>query len=138
MLSQEETIIDVRDERQLKAVAGVTESQLEIIVGEFESVEKEARITKYEQAVLAGERVRKQGGVRGGILRTSIQKILFVLLYCKTYPTYDDLGSRFGMSKSAAFDNLCAYFPLLQKALARLGVLPHRTFNSVDEFREIL
>lgn len=39
--------------------------------------------------------------------------------------------------KSAAFDNVCAYFPLLQFAIARLGVLPHRTFNSVDEFREI-
>jgi hypothetical protein len=28
MLSQEQTIIEIRDERQLKALAGVTESQL--------------------------------------------------------------------------------------------------------------
>jgi hypothetical protein len=41
------------------------------------------------------------------------------------------------MSKSAAFDNIAMYFPMVQKALARLGVLPHRTFSLVPEFREI-
>jgi hypothetical protein len=137
MLSQEKTIIEIRDERQLKAIAGVTESQLEKIAAEFEQVEKEARAAKYEQAVLNGKRVRKPGGGHKGILRTPIQKVLFVLVYCKIYPTYDDLGSRFGLSKSAAFDNIAMYFPLVQKALGRLGVLPHRTFNGVEEFREI-
>ena len=105
MLSQEQTIIEIRDERQLKALAGVTESQLEIIVSEqFNQVEKEANTARYEQSVLAGKRVRKLGGGNKGILNSSIQKVLFVLVYCKIYPTYDDLGSRFGMSKSAAFE----------------------------------
>ncbi len=36
MLSQIDPIIEIRDERQLKAIAGVTESQLETIVAEFE------------------------------------------------------------------------------------------------------
>jgi len=100
-------------------------------------VEKEARAAKYEQAVLNGESKRKPDKGHKGILRTPIQKILFVLLYCKTYPTYDELGSRFGMSKSAAFDNIVRYFSMVQKALARLGVLPHRTFSNLEEFREI-
>jgi hypothetical protein len=51
MFSQKETIIEIRDERQLKAIAGVTESQLEKIAAKFEQVEKEARAAKYEQAV---------------------------------------------------------------------------------------
>jgi hypothetical protein len=114
----------------------VTESQLETIAAEFEAVEKEARAASLEQDILNGERVRKSGGGRKGILRTPIQKVLFVLLYCKTYPTYDDLGSRFGMSKLAANDNMHIYFPMVQKALARLGVLPHRTFYGVEDFRE--
>jgi hypothetical protein len=29
------------------------------------------------------------------------------------------------------------YFPKLQKALANLGVLPHRTFNNIQEFKDI-
>jgi len=60
-----------------------------------------------------------------------------VLVYCKIYPTYDDLASRFGMSKSAAFDNIQMHFPKVQKALANLGVLPHRTFSNIEEFQEI-
>ncbi len=135
MLSQFEP--KIKNERQLKAIAGVTESQLEVIAKEFSDLEEEKRQLKYEQAVLAGERVRKPGGGNKGILSTPIQKVLFVLVYCKTSPTYDDLGSRFGMSKSAAYDNICAYFPLVQKALVRLGVLPHRTFHNINEFREI-
>jgi len=135
MLSQEETIINIRDERQLKSLAGVTESQLEIIATEFYQVEKEARVAKYEQ--VAKKRVRKPGGGNKGILKTSIQKVLFVLVYCKIYPTYDDLASRFGMSKSAAFDNIQIHFPKVQKALANLGVLPHRTFSNLEEFQEI-
>jgi hypothetical protein len=137
MLSQSDTIIKIKDERQLKALTGVTEAQLEAIVAEFERVEKEARAASKEQATSNGERVRKPGGGRKSILKTPIQKVLFVLVYCKTYPTYDDLGSRFDMSKSAAFDNMCIYFPMVQKALANMGVLPHRTFYGVDDFREI-
>ena len=87
--------------------------------------------------MLNGESKRKPGGGRKGILRTTIQKVLFVLVYCQTYPTYDDLGCRFGMSKSAAFDNIAMYFPMVQKALARMGVLPHRTFVGCEDFREI-
>jgi len=121
MLSQEQTIIAIKDERQLKALAGVTESQLEIIATEFSQVETDARAAKYEQAVLAKKRVRRAGGGNKGILKSSIQKVLFVLVYCKIYPTYDDLASRFGMSKSAAFDNIQMHFPKVQKALANLG-----------------
>ena len=47
------------------------------------------------------------------------------------------MGSRFGRSKSAAFDNVDRHFPKVQKALARLGVLPSRTFDNVEEFKEI-
>ncbi len=90
MLSQTETIIDIRNERQLKAVTGVNESQLEIIVEEFKQVEKNAQLEKYEETVKAGKRVRKLGGGNKGILRTPLQKVLFVLVYCKTYPTYGD------------------------------------------------
>lgn len=36
MLKPEETIIEIKDERQLKSVCGVTESQLKIIAQEFE------------------------------------------------------------------------------------------------------
>jgi Helix-turn-helix of DDE superfamily endonuclease len=138
ILSPTETLIKIGDERQLKAMTGVTQSQLEILVQEFTKVLADTRQARYEQAVLAGKRPRKPGGGRHGKLTTTTSKVLLVLVYCKLYPTYDDLGSRFGISKSAAFGNLNAYFPLVAETLARLGVLPHRTFENLTEFREFL
>lgn len=137
MLKPEETIIEIKDERQLKSVCGVTESQLKIIAQMFELVEKEEKKAQYEQMVHSYLRVRKPGGGHKGVLKTPLQKVLIVLVYCKSYSTYDDLGSRFGLSKSAAFDNIERHFPRVRKALARLGVLPYRTFHNVEEFKEI-
>jgi len=137
MLEQEKTIIEIKNERQLKSVSGVTESQLEIITQEFEFVEKEEKQAQYQQAVFSCQRVRKTFGYHKGVLKTPLQKVLFVLVYCKSYSTFDDLGSRFGMSKSAAFDNIQTHFPRVQKALARIGVLPHRSFHNAQEFKEI-
>lgn len=137
MLKSEETIIELKDERQLKSVCGVTESQLKIIAQAFELIEKEEKQAQYEQMVRSHFRVRKPGGGHKGILKTPLQKVLMVLVYCKSYSTYDDLGSRFGLSKSAAFDNVDKHFPRVRKALSRLGVLPARTFHNVEEFKEI-
>lgn len=134
MLKPEETLIEIKNERQLKAVSGVNESQLRLITTEFERVLHEEREAKSKQTLF---QVRKPGGGSKGILKTPLQKVLFVLVYCKSYSTYDDLGSRFSMSKSAAFDNIHLNFPRVQKALARIGVLPHRTFYHVQDFKEI-
>ena len=82
-------------------------------------------------------RDRSPGGGHKGVLTTPLQKVLIVLVYCQSYSTYDDRGSRFSMSKSAAFDNIDKHFPSVRKALARLGVLPARTFHNVEEFKEI-
>ena len=117
MLKPEETLIEIKNERQLKAVSGVNESQLRLITTEFERVLHEEREAKSKQTLF---QVRKPGGGSKGILKTPLQKVLFVLVYCKSYSTYDDLGSRFSMSKSAAFDNIHLNFPRVQKALALL------------------
>ena len=134
MFQPEETLIEIKNERQLKAVSGVTESQLKLIATEFEFVENEDREAKSKPTVF---QVRKPGGGSKGLLKTPLQQVLLVLIYCKSYSTYDELGSRFSMSKSAAFDNIDRHFPKVRKALARLGVLPSRTFHHVEEFKEI-
>jgi len=131
MLKLEETIIEFKDERQLKSVCGVSESQLKIIAQEFEKVKNEEKQAWYEQTKYL--RIKKLGGGHKGTLKTSLQKVLIVLVYCKTYSTYDDLGSQFGLSKSAAFDNINKHFPRVQKALASESVLPYQTFHHVED-----
>ena len=135
---ERECRLEIRNERQLRALTGVTEHQLERIVMEFEGLEEERERAKQEQRELLGERKRKVGAGRPSILNTATQKVLFILYYLKNYPTYDVLGAVFGMTKTASHRNVQTYYPLLMEALSRLGVLPKRTFSSVEEFRETL
>jgi Helix-turn-helix of DDE superfamily endonuclease len=46
--------------------------------------------------------VRKPGGGCKGKLPTMAEKLLFVLYYYKTYPTFDVLGTQFDMVRSKA------------------------------------
>jgi len=65
-------------------------------------------------------------------------KLLFVLYYYKTYPTFDVLGTQFEMARSKANKNLHKLSPILHLALVRLGLMPHREFKTPDELKSAL
>lgn len=126
----------IRDSRQLRAMTGVSEEQFETLKKAFDEVYEELKQKEYEEAVERGERKRKRGGGRKGNLPTIADKLLFVLFYLKVYPTFDVIAGFFGMSRSKACENLHNLLPVLNETLARLGVLPHRTFDTVDDMRK--
>ncbi len=128
--------LEIRIERQLKALTGVNQKQLDKIEQIFAQVYQEHKQTAYEAAVTAGERERAPGGGRKPKLLTLHDKVIFVLYYLKNYPTFDVLGSHFGLAGSKAHDNLKGLLPLLHESLVRLGVMPQREFHSVEEFRQ--
>jgi hypothetical protein len=76
----------------------------------------------------ADGRVRKRetGGGRKGQLGTTEQKLLFSLVYQKTYPLQALLGEVFGLSQSRVNRWIHRLLPILQQALDDLGVLPTR------------
>jgi hypothetical protein len=61
--------------------------------------------------------------------------LFFILYYWKVYPTFDVLGDRFGFDGSKACTNVQKLWPVLERALKKLGVLPARQFTSVEELR---
>lgn len=128
--------LQVRDERQLKALTGTGIEQFERIAQEFSVVYEEAQQAAYDVAVKAGERKRKPGAGRKGILHSITLKLLFLLYYLKNYPTFDALGSIFGLSRSKSCKNVHILMPLLHESLLRLKVMPHREFDSVEAFHE--
>jgi hypothetical protein len=65
------------------------------------------------------------GGRRSGVPSTA-DKLLFVLVYLKTYPLQAMLGQWFGISTPRANYWLHHLLPLLRSALDDLGVLPER------------
>jgi hypothetical protein len=72
------------------------------------------------------KRQRARGAGRKPKLPTVEDKLLFVLVYLKTYPLQVVHGQMFDMSQSSASAWLHFLMPVLAEALDRLGVMPER------------
>ena len=132
----ENTPFDIRDERQLKALTGLPSALIQTLELSFCEAGQERRPAAYKAAADAGKRVRKPGGGRKGALKTAVRKIVFLLYYLKSCPTFDEPGAIFGMSRSKACENARKLRPSLYEALPRLSFIPHREFESVEAFRK--
>jgi hypothetical protein len=71
-------------------------------------------------------RQRSAGGGRKATLRGPEQKLLFILVYLKTYPLQAIMAELFGLSVSAVNRWIHRLLPVLRDTLADLGVLPER------------
>jgi hypothetical protein len=71
-------------------------------------------------------RQRSAGGGRKAALRGPEQKLLFILVYLKTYPLQVVMAELFGLSVSAVNQWIHRLLPVLQEALAGLGMQPER------------
>lgn len=126
---------DVRDNRQMRALTGLTISQFDYLVSEYTIDYKDRQEQSYQEGIAAGKRQRRPGGGAKGKLPEMADKLFFTLVYFKTYPTFDVLGTQFGMGRSKANENLHKLAPILGQTLNRLGVMPHREFASVEEMK---
>jgi hypothetical protein len=113
-----------RDRRRFLALTGLTVKEFKSLLLPF----SEAYHRKYEShATLAGhQRRRRGGGGRRGQLDTPEQKLLFILVYQKTYPLQTVMGELFGFSQAAANQWIHRLLPVLHEALSALGVMPER------------
>jgi hypothetical protein len=82
----------------------------------------------YPEDRTAGGRARQRsaGGGRKATLRDPEQKLLFILVYLKTYPLQVIMAELFGLSVSAVNRWIHRLLPGLQAALAEVGALPER------------
>ena len=126
---------DIRDDRQMRALTGLNISQFDHLVIEFEKEYQEHQQQTYLEGLAQGKRQRRPGGGRKGKLPGIADKLFFTLVYFKTYPTFDVLGTQFEMGRSKANENLHKLAPILMRTLVRLGVMPHREFASVVEMK---
>ena len=114
----------IKDRRQLLALTGLTHKEFVALHEAFCL----AYATEYQGDHTADGRARKRrsGGGRKGQLGTTEQKLLFSLVYLKTYPLQALLGELFGLSQSRANRWLQRLLPMVKQALDDLGVLPSR------------
>ncbi len=128
-------IPEIRDERQMRALTGVSAEKFSVLEAAFGLALADEKERAYHEGLAEGKRQRKPGAGQKGKLPTVHEKLTFLLYYLKVYPTFDVLGAQFGMARSKACENVHALRPNLYKALENLGVMPHREFKTVEEFR---
>jgi hypothetical protein len=126
-------INSLHNERQFKALTGTSRQEFQQLLPVFTASYHELRQEAYETAKTT--RHRQPGGGQKGKLKTMELKLFFILYYWKVYPTYDVLGVQFGLDRSKACTNVHAFWPVLERTLETLEVLPARAFSSVDELR---
>ena len=106
-------------------------SQTSLTVAEFNDLLpafEKAYLKKYSvKKTKAGKvRKRKAGAGRKSTLDRIEQKLLFALVYQKSYPLQAIMGELFGMGQSQANEWIHELLPILKQALDDLGVMPER------------
>ena len=81
--------LQIRDERQMKALTGLSQAQFDALLPVFSAIYRATQQHTYEEGVHSGTRKRRPGGGSKGKLPTMMEKLQFVLYYYKTYPTFD-------------------------------------------------
>lgn len=113
-----------RDRRKFLAFTGLTLREFKALLPSF----TEAYRRQYAGHKTLGGKKRKReaGGGRRGMLETAEQKLLFMLIYLKTYPLQVVMGELFGITQAAANQWIHRLLPVLQAALTAIGVMPER------------
>jgi len=117
----------LHDNRTCKALTGMTLSEFEALACRFEEV---LYIARKSQA----NRKRAVGGGRRGKLPSAREKLAFILIYLKIYPTFDVIAVLTGRSRSKCCESVKKFLPLLEQVLGRACVLPKRKMASVESF----
>lgn len=110
--------------RRFLALTGLTLVEFEALLAAFQKAY--ARIYPSPRTITGQFRRHSIQAGRPGSLSCIEDKLLFVLVYLKTYPLQVVLGELFGMGTSQANYWLQRLLPVLRAALNDLGVMPER------------
>ena len=113
-----------RNRRKFLALTGLTPKEFKLLLPAFERAY--ARRFPPTKTCRGKPRQRKVGGGRTSVLDSVEQKLLFALVYQKTYPLQVLVGEVFGLSQSRVNRWIHQLLPILQQTLKGLGVCPER------------
>lgn len=113
-----------KNRREFLALTGLTMKEFKQLLPAFtRAYEQKYPPTKTRTGK---KRQRKIGGGCTGNLPSPEQKLLFAMVYLKTYPIQAVLGALFNLSQSRTNEWLQILLPIVQQALNDLDVLPER------------
>jgi len=112
------------------AASGVKQNEFEALLRAFAEAYQEQYPA--QQTVTGQTRQRRQGAGNKSKLRRLEDKLLFILVYEKTYPLQTMLGLQFGISQGRANEWIHRLTPVLQAALTSMGMTPERAGQAVQ------
>ena len=110
--------------RKFVSFTSLTPEEFQTLLPAFER----AYLGKYPAAKTKTGQARKRetGAGRKGVLASIEQKLLFALVYQKSYPLQSVMGELFGIGQSQANAWIHQLLPVLKQALDDLGFMPER------------
>jgi len=120
-----------KNNRLCKALTGLSIQEFKNLLPSFEEA------LKRERKLRKPERKRAVGAGQKGTLHTGEKKLVFILIYLKTYPTFDVLAFLTGRERSRACRWVHRLLPAVEHTLGRHAVLPKRQIRSPEEFFEL-
>lgn len=112
------------DRRRLVALTGLTPAEFALLLKAFARAYERRHPT--DRTAAGRPRRRRAGAGRKGALPGLEQKLLFLLVYLKTYPLQAVMAELFGLSQPGVNYWLGRLLPALRDTLDELGVLPER------------
>jgi len=110
--------------RKFVSLTSLTLEEFDFLLPAFERAYLKAY--PVSKTMTGKKRERKAGGGRKGSLASIEQKLLFALVYQKSYPVQSIMGELFGMGQSQANEWIHNLLPILKQALDNLGYEPER------------
>ncbi len=113
--------------KKLLALTGLTRAEFDQLLVAFTKVSQpNATVTQQGKP-----RQRRVGGGRKATLQLVEDRLLFILVYQKTYPVQEIMGELFDMNVSKVNEWIHRLLPVLRDALDHLQVLPERDAQAV-------
>lgn len=115
--------------RELLAATGLKADEFEVLLRAF--VESYEEQYPAHRTVSGQERQRCKGAGNKSKLGSMEDKLLFILVYEKTYPLQTMMGLQLGLSQGRVNEWIHRLTPILQQGLAKLGHRPERDGQAV-------
>ncbi len=113
--------------KKLLALTGLTCAEFDELLVAFDKVSQpSATLTQQGRP-----RQRRVGGGRKATLQVAEDRLLFILVYQKTYPLQEIMSELFGMEVSKVNEWIHRLLPVLRDALDELQMLPERDAQAV-------
>src|SRR4030065_1371566 len=123
--------------RKFVSFTSLTPDEFDLLLPAFERAH--LRKNPASKTKTGSVRKRKTGAGRKGSLASIEQKLLFALVYQKSYPLQSVMGELFGIGQSQANEWIHHLLPILKQALDDLGFVPERDpqkFKEKEKNRE--